>query len=135
MKMLKKRFVRSFLQGVVFSPLFLALTLTVYVSAGDNFERCIEESGGGTAVVLLCLEKELKFQEKNLESEFKKALKMLSSKRKKRLLKIQKAWRHYRDEKCAFFNHEYSGTGGREDELDCLIKETKRRIGELKELF
>jgi len=82
-----------------------------------------------------CLEQELRLQDKKLNIAYQKAKKSIQAFRVDTLRKVQRAWIHYRDKKCAFFYHKESGSGGISDALQCELDETIRRTKELETLY
>jgi uncharacterized protein YecT (DUF1311 family) len=81
------------------------------------------------------MRKELALQDKILNENYKKAIRRVDKKRRKKLIRMQRSWIDFRDKKCSFFYDEKSGSGGLLDQEECFIKETIRRSNELAEIF
>ncbi len=97
----------------------------------STFEECLKDSVNPNR----CMETELKYQDKKLNKSYGEARKSIQPFRRKSLKNIQKAWIKYRDEKCNFFYHKESGSGGITDVLECKLNMTMQRTKELKEIF
>ncbi len=97
------------------------------------YDRCMEEAMG-TADVVACMEAEIGRQDRRLNENYRKAMKMLSKERRKVLRSVQRRWIRYRDAKCGFLYFSQSGSGGLEDMQQCLLIETIRRADELENL-
>ena len=114
------------------SMLLVSMTL---LSAESNYSKtyktCMDSSGGVTLKMRTCNGNEIKQQDKMLNTNYKKAMKVLSKEKKDELKKAQRLWMKYRELKCGF---EGSLTGGSMDLLmggDCLLDMTAVRAKEL----
>ena len=113
----------------------ILLVSATLLSAGSNYSKayktCMNKSGGVTLKMRTCNGNEIKHQDKKLNTNYKKAMKVLSKEKKTELKKVQREWMKYRDMKCGF---EGSMTGGSMDLLmggDCLLDMTAVRAKEL----
>lgn len=91
----------------------------------------MDNSGGVTLKMRTCNGNEIKHQDKMLNINYKKAMKVLSKEKKSELKQVQRGWMKYRDLKCGF---EGSLTGGSMDLImgsDCLLDMTAVRAKEL----
>ena len=98
----------------------------------QNYQQCLDNSGGVTTNMRLCNSKELKYQDKLLNKNYKDALKRLSRDKQDELKKVQRLWMKYRDARC---NFQFGITGGTIDLLNgdsCLVDMTAQRAKELK---
>ena len=113
----------------------ILLVSATLLSANSNysktFKQCMDKSGGVTLKMRQCNGSEIKRHDKLLNANYKKAMKVLSSKKKTELKKVQREWIKYRDMKCAF---EGSMTGGSMDLImggACILDMTSERAKEL----
>jgi len=96
-----------------------------------NYQQCLDNSGGVTTSMRLCNSKELKYQDKLLNKNYKGAMKRLDKDKQNELKKIQKLWMKYRDARC---NFQFGLTGGTIDLImgdECLVDMTAQRAKEL----
>jgi uncharacterized protein YecT (DUF1311 family) len=94
----------------------------------------MDKSGGVTLKMRMCNGDEIKQQDKRLNTNYKKAMQVLSKDQKSELKKVQRLWMKYRDVKCGF---EGSLTGGSMDLLmggACLLDMTAIRADELENI-
>ncbi len=103
-------------------------------TTSQRYGLCIKDAIGSYDY-LSCIESEIKIQDKRLNFNYKKAVKNLSQKRKNQLRDIQRTWVKYRNQKCSFFYHKHSGSGGVLDMAECSLEETVRRADELGVIF
>ncbi len=101
------------------------------VAAAGPYERCLETAGGATQPVLACMAQALKREDVRLNAAYRRMMAALPEPRRRALREVQRAWIRYRDLKCRFLYHPTSGSGGLQDQQQCLIDETRRRAGEL----
>ena len=118
---------------------FKAISILLFsislLSAESNYSKaykmCMDNSGGVTLKMRMCNGDEVKQQDKMLNTNYKKAMKVLSKDKKNELKKVQRLWMKYRDLKCGF---EGSLTGGSMDLImggACLLDMTSVRAKEL----
>jgi len=100
----------------------------------ETFNNCSKEVIS-TYDITVCLEKELKLQDKKLNQAYKKTMSRIQNFRKEDLKNIQRAWMKYRDLKCGFYYHSESGRGGLSDMSECFLDETILRTIELEHTF
>ena len=96
-----------------------------------NYQQCLDSSGGVTTNIRLCNSKELKYQDKLLNKNYKGAMKRLDKDKQDELKKVQRLWVKYRDARC---NFQFGITGGTIDLLNgdsCLVDMTAQRAKEL----
>ncbi len=109
-----------------------ALAGDLYYSA--TYQYCFDSSDGSTVSLRSCNAKELKYQDSLLNSNYKRAMAVLSPSQKKDLKQAQRLWIKYRDANC---NTYANLTGGTMDLLNvggCHIDMTARRAQEIKEI-
>jgi len=119
--------------------IILYLSISIFIIAKENhiveyssdFQSCIEQSANPN----ICMEDELKYQDKKLNLAYAKAKKSIQLFRRESLRDIQRAWINYRNKRCSFFYHKESGSGGITDSLACELDMTIQRTKELKEIF
>ena len=118
-----------------FKAISILLVSMTLLSAESNcskaYESCMDTSGGVTSKMRMCNGDEIKQQDKILNANYKKAMKVLSKEKKDELKKVQRLWMKYRDLKCGF---EGSLTGGSIDLImggACLLDMTAVRAKEL----
>ena len=103
------------------------------ITINSDYERCINTASGQS--LNICMDKELKFQDTKLNKEYHNTMERIQEFRKEDLKKIQRLWIKYRDAKCDFYYHKYSGSGDLTDSIQCAIKETLQRTEELKNTY
>jgi len=121
---------------VLFMPTLLMLTI-IYISANEihysqQYQSCLDNSGGITSDMRTCSKKELSYQDGLLNKYYKQAMKKLGNAKRKELKQVQRSWMKYRDSKCGF---DYGLTGGTMDLVigdGCLVDMTAQRAEELK---
>jgi len=99
-----------------------------------DFDKCIDKSGGNTALMRECSTQEYNRLDKMLNANYRKAMRALDKKLQAKLRNAQRLWLKYRDAKCDLY---YSLTGGTLDLLagdSCLLDMTARKVKELEEL-
>jgi len=113
----------------------ILLTSVTLLSANSNYSKtykqCMDKSGGVTMKMRMCNGDEIKRHDKILNTNYKKAMKVLSKEKKTELKKVQREWMKYRDLKCGF---EGSLTGGSMDLImggACILDMTAVRAKEL----
>ena len=124
------------------NPFIVIILLTITINAKEfvdeynnpSYNTCIKNTYS-TYDVVSCIENETKVQDKILNKNYKLAMKNLTAQRKKKLRSIQRLWIKYVDEKCSFFYHKHSGSGGLQDSGECILNETIKRAQELNELY
>ncbi len=99
----------------------------------DEFFSCIDNVGA-PGIVAMCMDRELKRQDRKLNLAYRKLMQCLPEERRDELKSIQRLWIKYRDKKCSFYYHKNSGSGGLADMGQCQLDETIRRTIELEEL-
>ena len=95
----------------------------------------MDKSGGVTLEMRICNGNELKYQDKILNKNYKQAMKVLDTKHRAELKKVQRQWIKYRDAKCDFL---FGLTGGTMDLLigeSCYVDMTAKRAEELKDII
>jgi len=120
------------------TAILISATLTM-LSAGEihyssQYQSCLDNSGGVTSNMRLCIKSELKYQDRLLNRYYKQAMKVLDTNRRKELKKVQRLWMKYRDAKCGL---DYGLTGGTMDLVigdGCLVDMTAQRADELKSI-
>ena len=96
-----------------------------------QYQRCLDNSGGITTEMRNCNGNELKFQDNLLNKHYKQAMKVLDTKHRDELKKVQRLWMQYRDAKCGFL---FGLTGGTMDLImggGCHVDMTAERAQEL----
>ena len=112
----------------------LSLLAEGSVHYSGTYQQCLDNGGGVTTNMRLCNSKELKYQDKLLNNNYKQAMKRLDKDKKDELKKVQRLWVKYRD---ARRNFQFGITGGTIDLLNgdsCLIDMTAQRAEELKSI-
>ena len=124
------------------APAMLTLALTSSALAADRYSKqytiCMngpQASQGVTMAMLNCGSKELKHQDKRLNSAYKALKKNLSKSRQKELLTAQRLWIKYRDANCGFYNDPNGGTMHRLFAQECFMDATRSRADELKSML
>jgi uncharacterized protein YecT (DUF1311 family) len=117
----------------------LTLALTSSTLADNKYSKeyntCMKGpavSQGATTAILNCGSKEIKYQDKKLNSAYKALKKNLSKDRQKELLTAQRLWIKYRDANCGFYNAPDGGTMHRVFAQECFLSATQSRAEELK---
>ncbi len=120
----------------------LTLVLTSSALAAGKYSKqydiCMggpDVSNGITSAMRSCTAKEIKHQDKRLNSAYKALKKNLSKNRQKELLSAQRLWIKYRDANCNFYNDPNGGTMHRLFALDCVMDTTHLRADELKSML
>jgi len=103
------------------------------ITFSSDYDRCVNTVSG--QFLNICMDKELKLQDAKLNKEYHNAMGRIQEFRKEDLKKIQKLWIKYRNAKCEFYYHKYSGSGGITDSIQCTINETMQRTQELKNTY
>ena len=104
------------------------------IETSPQYESCMEKSGGVTLQMRICNGKELEYQDKLLNKNYKRAMGVLDTEHKNELRKVQRLWKKYRDAQCNFL---FGLTGGTLDLLiggSCYIEMTAQRAGELEDI-
>ncbi len=99
-----------------------------------EYQACLKQAFS-TMDTLACMSGELRRVDALLNRHYREAMDRIHPFRRSDLRQVQRAWIRYRDARCGFFNHRESGSGGRLDEMQCLIDETARRARELAEVY
>lgn len=97
----------------------------------STYQQCLDKSGGVTTNMRMCNSKELEYQDKLLNKNYKDAMKRLDKDKQDELKKVQRLWMKYRDARC---NFQFGLTGGTIDLLmgdGCLVDMTAQRAKEL----
>ena len=119
----------------IISVLFVSATLLpADINYSKSYKQCMDKSGGVTLQMRMCNGDEIKRHDKLLNTNYKKAMQVLSTEQKSELKKVQRLWMKYRDVKCGF---EGSLTGGSMDLLmggACLLDMTAIRADELENI-
>lgn len=120
----------------------LTLALTSSALAADKYSKkydiCMDRpqaSQGVTMAMRNCVSKEIKHQDKRLNSAYKALKKNLSKNRQKELLTAQRLWIKYRDVNCGFYNDPNGGTMHRLFAQECFMDATRSRADELKAML
>ena len=120
----------------------LTLALTSSALAADKYSKeydiCMkgpDVAKGITSAVRNCTSKEIKHQDKRLNSSYKALKKSLSKSRQKELLTAQRLWIKYRDANCGFYNDPNGGTMHRLFAQECFMDATRSRADELKSML
>ncbi len=116
--------------------LILFLILTIYVNA-NTFQNCYKYAKS-TADNISCLDKEYSYYDGKLNTVYKKIQGYFINYPNERqyLKETQRAWIVYRDKKCKFEGYPMrGGTGEFPIVYGCKVKETKRRLKELEDIF
>ena len=120
----------------------LTLALTSSALAVDKYSKqyavCMngpQASNGVTGAMQNCGSKEIKHQDKRLNSAYKALKKSLSKTRQKELLTAQRLWIKYRDANCGFYNDPNGGTMHRLFAQECFMDATRSRADELKSML
>lgn len=120
----------------------LTLALTSSALAVDKYSKeydiCMKGPNvakGITSAVRNCTSKEIKHQDKRLNSAYKALKKSLSKSRQKELLTAQRLWIKYRDANCGFYNDPNGGTMHRMFAQECFMDATRSRADELKSML
>ena len=122
------------------ATLTLALTSSVLAASkySKQYDTCMKEpaaSNGATMAMLNCGSKEIKHQDKRLNSAYKALKKSLSKSRQKELLTSQRLWIKYRDANCGFYNDPNGGTMHRMFAQECFMDATRSRADELESML
>ena len=116
---------------IIITLLVSSTLLSANAKYSKTYTQCMKNSGGVTLKMRMCNGDEIKKQDKMLNVNYKKAMKVLSKAKKSELKKVQREWMKYRDLKCGF---EGSMTGGSMDLImggDCILDMTAVRAKEL----
>jgi len=104
--------------------LFLLTTLLITgCSASDKIDKSILPNDYFT--------QELEKEDKKLNGAYKQAKKDIEPFRVESLKEMQRTWIKYRDQKCDFYYHKRSGSGGITESLECKLEMTLHRTKEL----
>jgi uncharacterized protein YecT (DUF1311 family) len=93
---------------------------------------CMERSGGITADMLECINKETARQDTVLNDKYKRLMSRVSNERQKLLLEAQRAWIKFRDANCSFYAE--GGSIAQVAANDCFLQATVDRAKELERL-
>ena len=120
----------------------LPLVFTSSALAADKYSKqydiCMDgpkASQGVTSAMMDCTSKEIKHQDKRLNSAYKALKNSLSKSRQKELLTVQRLWIKYRDANCGFYNDPNGGTMHRLFAQECFMDATRSRANELKSML
>jgi len=102
------------------------------ITFSSDYDRCVNTVSG--QYLDICMDKELELQDVKLNKEYHNTMGRIQEFRKYDLRKVQRLWIKYRDAKCEFYYHRYSGSGGLTDSIQCTIKETIQRTQELENI-
>jgi len=105
-------------------------------SASDEFysnqyNTCMDKSGGITANMQTCIGQEASRQDARLNKAYNKLVSELSASRKKTLLMAQRLWIQFRDSNCGFYGDPDGGTIAMINQASCGLKMTSERAREL----
>ena len=103
------------------------------ITINSDYERCVNTASGQS--LNICMDKELELQDAKLNKEYHNTMGRIQDFSKEDLKKVQRLWIKYRDAKCEFYYHRYSGSGGLTDSIQCTINETIQRTQELKNTY
>jgi uncharacterized protein YecT (DUF1311 family) len=109
--------------------------------AGKSAETCMNTSAGGFSTVVMtgCLDREISFWDKLLNSNYKSALARAAEadeanagtnapSQQQALREMQRAWIPFRDASCEYARSQWgNGTGGGPAALACLLDQTARQ--------
>lgn len=124
----------------VLRPVLAAITLSCLaagVCAADaealsnQFNACMDKSGGVTSAMLDCIATETQQQEVRLNKAYQAAMGHLNSPRRKQLQKAQRAWLSFRQSNCRFHADPDGGTMAALTSNDCYMLATASRAREL----
>lgn len=101
----------------------------------DNYQNCMDKSGGVTVEVHHCISSEMMIQDSMLNDTYKELLQKLPIERKNELVKSERVWLDFRDKTCALYNPPSSGTLERIIEYQCRLEKTSDRVRDLKLLL
>ena len=132
--MQKNLFNLLFVVSVLSASLSNAETFVDKYSTSKKFDLCTKISFA-TYDYVKCVNNELKIQDKLLNDNYRKTMKSLRKEKQSKLKKMQRTWIKYTNQKCSFSYDKYSGSGGLQDDVTCMLKETIKRAVELKELY
>ncbi len=115
-------------------PLLLAALPALATPGPDPaLTRCLE-TALATHDQLDCLRAAKAREDARLNRAYRAALARIEAERRPQLREVQRLWIRYRDARCRFFYHRYSGSSGLLDVEQCLLDETRRRADELERL-
>ena len=117
------------------SLIILPVITSAEMQTSPEYKSCMDKSGGVTLAMRICNGNELKYQDAILNKNYKQAMKVLDSKHRDELKKVQRLWIQYRDVKCDFL---FGLTGGTMDLLiggSCYIEMTSQRADELEDIL
>ncbi len=95
------------------------------------FDTCMDKSNGVTSSMRECHKAELSLQDKRLNQNYRKLMRVLDANKKVEMKKVQRSWIKYRDMRCGFY---YGLTGGTMDLLlgdGCMLDMTIEKANEL----
>ena len=120
---------------VLLSLISLSVIIAADIQTSPQYETCMDKSGGVTLKMRICNGNELKYQDKLLNKNYKRAMNVLDAQHRDELKKVQRLWMKYRDAKCNFL---FGLTGGTMDLLmggSCYVDMTAKRAEELKDII
>lgn len=101
---------------------------------GEDYDACIDASGGVTLEIMTCNGEEHARQDKRLNAAYKTAMSELSEQRKNELRAVQRLWLQFRDANCQFFADPDGGTAAAMSASSCHLEMTALRARELESL-
>ena len=130
MKQKMEKFLIVFVVGV---PLVAQTFVEKYITS-TQFDSCVSQHPS-TYGYVECVNKELQLQDKRLNKNYKRLIRILPKEKRKSLKDTQRVWIKYIEKKCGYFYDRYSGSGGLQDAISCKLKETIKRANELEALY
>jgi len=100
----------------------------------SSYQSCLDNAPD-THAMRTCNARELAYQDGLLNTHYQSAMHRLSKSERHKLRQAQRAWITYRDTKCEAQGRDMRGGTGEALLIGgCLVEETKKRAGELREI-
>jgi uncharacterized protein YecT (DUF1311 family) len=98
-----------------------------------EFKQCVDRSGGAFAELMQCNSQELERQDRQLNTNYRKAIATQPSDMKKQLQEAQVLWLKYREANCKILagSGDSLGQMGRLNSSSCFLSMTAQRTKEL----
>lgn len=125
------------LKSLLFASLLLALPVHAESEYSPKYTACMESvdfSFSKNAQWSACALAELDRVDAELNKEYKKLRDSLNKAQQNDLIKQQRAWLKYREERCAFEMHSPMAPGGQTNHDFCMLEMTKKKADYLKAL-
>jgi uncharacterized protein YecT (DUF1311 family) len=121
---------------VAICVLFLLLATPSFAEDlySQEYNSCIDQSGGNDFEMSECISKEYTIQDKKLNEVYKKLMSQLSDQRKQVLRDAQRQWIAYTEKNCDFYDDPEGGSMARLSAQGCMLSSRAERAKEL-EMF